>query len=243
MRIASFDIGLKTCSMCVEEYKIDPSSYTIPPEKERYEKKTKAATQAMQTLINEIAQRGSIIFLEKQDLGDRQAYHAGFAFLNLYNWMERLHPYLQDCDLILIEQQMLTNNMAISLMNHLYAFLLIRYTHERKKENKPTIPIKLYPSKNKTRVLGAPLKQQEETLAGTTMTTVSKYQRKKWSTNQADALLQLRGDKTWHEYIFKTNKKKKDDLSDVIMQNLSYMVKMVLKEEIEEEEEDCKEEV
>lgn len=236
MRIASFDIGLKTCSVCVEEYKVDFSDLKIPEEKSRYESKTKAATAYMKGFIICVAKKGSIIHLEKQDLGDRAAYHAGFAFLNLYTWLDALDCHLSSCDVILIEQQMLTNNMALSLMNHLYAYLLIRYSHARTKENKPTISIRLYPSKNKTRVLGAPLKVEEETLEGKKLVAVTKYQRKTWSSSKAYEVLYNREDKVWHDYIFKTHKKKKDDLSDVIMQNLSYIVKLALKEEIEEEE-------
>jgi len=230
MRIASFDIGLKTCSMCVEDYKVD-NSISTPPEKDRYIKKLGQATETMVNFVNEIAQCGSLVWLEKRDLGDKAAYHAGYAFLNLYNWLHELDTHLKTCDLILIEQQMLTNNMALSLMNHLHAYLLIKYTKEASADNK--VPVKLYQSKNKTRVLGAPLNVEEDDISGKKLKTTSKYDRKKWSTQRANEILLLRDDKVWHKYIFVDNKKKKDDLSDVIMQNLSYVVKSILKEDDE----------
>ena len=227
MRIASFDIGLRTCSMCVEDYKIDQQTLPQPPSlKSRYDKTTKEASQAMQQYIDTIGLCGSIIHIEKRDLGDKKTFHGGYAFFNLYSWLDELDKHLSSCDIILIEQQMQTNSMALTLMNHLYSWLLVRYIHTQKRN----MTIKLYPSKNKTRVLGAPLKLEEESLQGTTLKAVSKYQRKKWSTEQANQLLQARADDIHHEYIFVTNKSKRDDLSDVIMQTLSYMVTHCLNE-------------
>jgi len=262
MRIASFDIGLKTCSVCVEEYKIDPS-LTPPPSKDRYIKKIMCATPPMETFVRSIAKCGRLLYLEKRELGDKKAFHAGFAFLNLYTWLAELDVHLKDCDMILIEQQMQTNPMALTLMHHLYAYLLIKFIHTgetkvcttygstaaspephpvytnnftgEKTDSKPAI--KLYQSKNKTRVLGAPLKIAEDDIKGTKLVSVTKYQRKKWSTEQASEILVARGDTVWHDYIFKLNKKKKDDLSDVIMQNLSYIVKRICNEEEDDTEE------
>jgi hypothetical protein len=88
----------------------------------------------------------------------------------------------------------------------------------------PTLQIVLYPSKNKTRVIGAPLKVDKVGKDGVSkLVKVTKYQRKKWSTLYAQTILTNREDQTWLKYIFETNKAKKDDLSDVIMQALSYI--------------------
>ena len=116
---------------------------------------------------------------------------------------------------LLIEQQMKINNIAVALMYHLQAFFMITY---------PTLQIVLYPSKNKTRVIGAPLKVDKVGKDGVSkLVKVTKYQRKKWSTLYAQTILTNREDQTWLKYIFETNKAKKDDLSDVIMQALSYI--------------------
>ena len=107
---------------------------------------------------------------------------------------------------------MRVNNMAIALMHHLHAYLLITYKDKK---------VKLYPSKNKTRVLGAPLKVED---VNGKSKKVTKYQRKKWSTEQASKMLKDREDTEWWNHIFVTNKTKKDDLSDVLMQTLSYVI-------------------
>ncbi len=243
MKIASFDIGLKTCSVAVETY---PETTDLKAPSSKY-LKTGEATDAMKTFVNEVGKLGSISHLEKRELGDKKSYFAGAAFHNLYAWIKEMDAHIRDTDIVLIEQQMKINNIALALMHHLHAYLLIHYPQKK---------VVLYPSKNKTRVLGAPLKvetqvtsktsekkisKKQQTQASlaemkeaetqeapvsikTKLTKVTKYQRKKWSTDCANQLLQDRKDERWHTYIFQTNKSKKDDLSDVIMQTLSYMV-------------------
>lgn len=212
MYLVSFDIGLRTCSVACEEYTGDLG---VAPEV--CYTKTLEATEEMREFIKKVGERGRVVHLEKRDLGDKKAFFADHAFKNLYKWCRDLHEHLQRADLVLIEQQMKCNNIALALMYHLQAFLLITY------ENKH---VRLYPSKNKTRVLGAPLKVENDKGK---VVKVTKYQRKKWSTQCADDLLKRRGDLEWHKHIFVTNKSKKDDLSDVLMQNLSYMVSTVLR--------------
>ena len=207
MKIASFDIGLKTCSVAIETY----GETQIKPPKVKYIKGGEA-TPEMKAFITEIRKLGSILHLEKKDLGDKKTYFSGQAFRNLYAWCEELDIHLNNCDIILIEQQMRVNNIAQALMYHLQAFLMIKYKDKN---------IKLYPSKNKTRILGAPLKVENEEGK---LKKVTKYQRKKWSCICADEMLKDRKDELWHTYIFKTNKSKKDDLSDVLMQTLSFVV-------------------
>jgi hypothetical protein len=207
MKIGSFDIGLKTCSVAIETY----TDTSIKPPKTKYVKGGEA-TPEMKAFIEEIRKLGCIEHLEKKDLGDKKTYFSGQAFRNLYAWCEELDTHLSGCDIILIEQQMRVNNIAQALMYHLQACLMIKYADKT---------IKLYPSKNKTRILGAPLKVENE---DGKMKKVTKYQRKKWSCVCADEMLKARGDDKWHTYIFKTNKSKKDDLSDVLMQTLSFVV-------------------
>jgi hypothetical protein len=290
MRICSFDIGIKNFSVCIEDYPIDPESFKLvsndgmeskslneqvgKPPKIKYKKGTLEATDEMKSFVCSIAKLGTIVHLERKELGDRKHYFSGAAYHNLYNWVDELHQYLQSTDIILIEQQMRINNVALSLMSHLQACLLLKYCRhsyfefsskekkqEIKKESKPDTDekpkrgrkkkqdtsstptcneninvtevinqnpytsypctVKLYPSKNKTRILGAALKEENE---DGQLKKVSKYNRKKWSVMEVDKILKERNDDRWHNYIFKENKSKKDDLSDVIVQSLSYII-------------------
>ena len=208
MIIVSFDIGLRTCSMACEEY---PDGDTLDRPKVCYLTRTLEATDDMKEYVKMVGEQGRVLHLEKRDLGDKKAFFADHAFRNLYAWCKEMHEHLSRADVVLIEQQMKCNNIALALMHHLQAYLLITY------ENKK---VKLYPSKNKTRVLGAPLKVVEDAK----VVKVTKYQRKKWSTMCAEDMLKRRKDDVWYKYIFEKNKSKKDDLSDVLMQTLSYVV-------------------
>ena len=301
MRICSFDIGIKNFSVCIEDYDIDKTSQSpLPIPKQKYKKGTLEATDEMKEFVSSIAALGKIIFLQRKELGERKHYFSGAAYHNLYNWVDELHPYLQTTDVILIEQQMRVNNVALSLMSHLHAYLLIKYCRHsyfefmkgksssssnsslyvqclesveskttldlsepetnikpkkgRKKklttvdthkteitqtthnaenatnpQNNPYSPypcsVKLYPSKNKTRILGAALKEED---TDGKLKKVSKYNLKKWSVMEVDKILKQRKDEAWHNYIFKENKSKQDDLSDVIVQSLSYVVNKYL---------------
>lgn len=207
----SFDIGLKTCSVAVERY--DLSLVPVAPTVKYL--KGGEGTDEMKEFVKQVGRLGTVVHLEKRELGDKKTFFTNSAFHNLYAWVRELDTHLQQAQIILIEQQMKCNNIALALMHHLFAFLLIHY---------PTKTVKLYPSKNKTRILGAPLKVEND---DGKLERVTKYQRKKWSTVCANELLLDRKDSHWHNYIFVTNKSKKDDLSDVLMQTLSYVVDQV----------------
>lgn len=215
MKIISFDIGLKTCSVAVEEYKIEEK--TSLPQVPQYQYiKGGDATDDMKQYIQQISLLGQVILLEKRCLGDKKTFFTNQAFHNLYAWCKELNEHLQSADIILIEQQMKANNIALALMHHLHAYLLINY---------PTKLTKLYPSKNKTRILGAPL--YTTNTENNKKQRVTKYQRKKWSTECASTMLKARNDQQWYDYIFVQNKSKKDDLSDVLMQSLSYIIQQL----------------
>ena len=223
MRIASYDIGLRTCSLCIEEY--DMSYLTeekCPDKKSRYVTSTKEATAACKAYVRNVSLYGRVLHLEKRDLGDKKAHFSHKSFHNLYDWVDEVDELLSSCDVILIEQQMLTNHIAQSIMNHLHCYLLTKYCRGNTNTNTNSKPLQvvLYPSKNKTRILGAPLKVEEDG----EILSVNKYARKKWSADQVNIILAERGDVDHHTLIFVENKKKKDDLSDVIMQTLSFMV-------------------
>jgi|LakMenEpi03Aug12_release.lakeMendotaPanAssembly.Ray.scaffolds.fasta_scaffold759397_2 hypothetical protein len=211
--VVSIDVGLRTCSMCKEQYTPHKITSITPPETTYGEYGT--ATDEWLDYIKKVVKCGSLIGLEKRDLGTKQDFFAGRAYFNLIDWLDELanNEYFDGVDVILIEQQMKTNNIALALMYHIQSWCMIQFRQFKK--------IILYPSKQKTRVLGAPLKQEDDEgkLKKTT-----KYQRKKWSVDTVKEFLELRKDEKNLEYIFKENKSKKDDLCDTVVQGLSYIV-------------------
>jgi hypothetical protein len=127
MKVISFDIGLKTCSVAIEEYKLnDDDVKTLKTQLPvcKY-LKTGEATPEMKTFVQNVSRFGRVLHLEKKELGDKKAFYAGIAFTNLYVWCEQLSEHLTSADIILIEQQMNCNKMAIALMYHLQAWLMI----------------------------------------------------------------------------------------------------------------------
>ena len=211
--IISIDIGLKTTSFCHESYDCESVSKF---EGRQYET-TGEATPEFKDWVNNIAKCGTVHHIDKVDLGTKPEFFAGVCFPRLYEWLENKIEEFKDVDLVLIEQQMKVNPIAICLSHHIHAWVLIRTSAKAI----------LYPSRNKTRVLGMALKvanKKGQVIKAT------KYQRKRWSIKVVEDFLKAREDEENLELIFKKNKSKKDDLCDTIIQGLSYVVSCMVKE-------------
>jgi hypothetical protein len=216
--ILSIDIGLKNLSLCKEYYDIEKAK-SIPKinKNERYTKDW-ISTEKYNSYINEVFKCGALKLLDKTDLtkGGCGKYIDTKILLNCMDYFDSLNKkgYFDDIDIILIEKQLKSNPNAQIIEAHIHNYFLMLF--------RDSIEVILYPSKNKTRVLGMQLKKLDPET--NKMKKVKKYDRKKWATEQAHRLLELRGDVQAVEYIFKKNKSKKDDLSDVIVQCLSYVL-------------------
>ena len=212
IQLISIDVGLKTTSFCCETYDI-PCVPTFPSQK--YDKNGEATPDFL-TCIQTIAKCGSIIHLDKVDLGTKKDFFAGLCFPRLYDWLETKRDYFKEANIVLIEQQMKVNPTAQALSHHIHAWILIQ----------TGCKVIMYPSKNKTRVLGMPLKVMNK---NGKLAKATKYQRKRWSIKVVESFLEQRQDTFNTDLIFKQNKSKKDDLCDTIIQGLSYIVNSALK--------------
>ena len=215
--IISIDVGLKTLSLCIESYNKDKLNSLEPPSSQ-YIVSSGESTDDFKNYILDVYKCGSLLCIEKVCLGERRDYFSGKAFQNLYTWLYSLKDKFDTCKLVLIEAQMKNNHVATALMHHINAWFSIIYKGE--------LPVILYPSKNKTRILGMPLnmEQKDGYVCRATYT-----QRKKWSVQQIETILKERNDLINYNYIFKENKSKKDDLSDTMLQCLSYVVGETMK--------------
>ncbi len=214
--ILSIDVGLKTLSFYKEYF--DYSKIQLTPPKQKYNS-DKSSTTEFQQFIRHIYTCGTSMYLEKYDLGNKNDYFSGKVFLRLIELLDKMYKehIFDDLDIILIELQLKKNNIAQTLMYHIHSWFLIMF-----RDFKTTI---LYPSKNKTRILGAPFyKDNNKT---NKKEKVGKYERKQWAVKIADEILTSRNEINYHNKIFIDNKSKKDDLSDVIIQCLSYNIKML----------------
>lgn len=216
LRIVSIDVGLKTFSLCCESFDLTKLCSSAPSKKYGDHG---GATPEFEKFVIDVGACGELVHLEKTDLGEKKDIFTGVAFLNLYNWLDSLKEknVFEGIDCVLVEAQMKTNHIATALMHHLHAWFLMTYRGEK--------IVKLYPSKNKTRVLGMPLKMVNRNQK---LTKATKYQRKKWSVEMCKKVLEARNDEKNIKNIWVTNKAKKDDLCDTVMQCLSYVVNQVL---------------
>jgi len=218
LSIISIDIGLKNLSICKEYFDYDKAKTIISPKK-RYNKLGEAHDE-LKDYINTVSCCGQTVFLDKVSLGEKKDMFNNKAFVNLIDYFDELakKDIFRDVNIILIEKQLKINGVATTIMHHLHSWFLINFRTFKK--------VILYPSKNKTRILGAPLKVELED--GKTKK-VDKAFRKKWSCIKTHDILTLREDEENLDLIFKKNKSKADDLSDVIIQALSYNVQKLLK--------------
>ena len=215
--IVSIDIGLKTFSMFKEHFDYTKAK-TIKKPKQCYKKNGEATDEFEEYVLN-VSKCGSTQFIEKKEFGDRNEFFSGKVFLRIIDYFDDLHykqKVFDDVDVIIIEKQLGRNPMATVIMHHVYSWLLNQFRTFKK--------IILYPSKNKTRILGAPLSDVDEEGKRVKM---DKSFRKKWSTEKTQQILIERNDEKTYRYIFEQNKSKKDDLSDTITQCLSYHIKKI----------------
>ena len=215
--IVSIDIGLKTFSMFKEHFDYTKAK-TIKKPKQCYKKNGEATDEFEEYVLN-VAKCGSTQFIEKKEFGDRSDFFSGKVFISIIDYFDDLHfkqKVFDDVDVIIIEKQLGRNPMATVIMHHVYSWLLNQFRTFKK--------IILYPSKNKTRILGAPLSDVDEEGKRVKM---DKSFRKKWSTEKTQQILIERNDEKTYRYIFEQNKSKKDDLSDTITQCLSYHIKKI----------------
>jgi hypothetical protein len=214
VRIVSIDVGLRTCSLCVEEYDIIKGKSLKSPIN-KYDTNG-VASQEMTEYLQKMALCGTTRYLEKMDLGDKKMYFSGVVFLNIIDWMSRLKTQgtFDDVEVVIIEKQMNKNSIALAIMYHIQAWFYNEYRNFK--------TILLYPSKNKTRVFGAPLRlESEKNKRGRRVNT---RERKVWSVHTVDCILKGRKDDNYYNFIFVQNKSKKDDLSDTIVQCISYFI-------------------
>ncbi len=215
--IVSIDIGLRTLSIYKEYFDNDKASKIKKPIK-MYDKFGEAHDE-LKKYVLDVSSCGQCAFIEKKDLGERKDYFSGKALLNLIDYFDELEKrdVFRDVDIIIMEKQLNKNPMATVLMHHIYSWCLIMFRDFKK--------VLLYPSKNKTRILGAPLSAVDDDGKKKRM---DKAFRKKWSVQKAYEILEKREDLETIDYIFVKNKSKKDDLSDVITQCVSYHLKKLL---------------
>lgn len=205
--VASFDIGKKNFAFCIEE--INPQqliNITNIPKVDRY-LKDRTCTPDFANVLKQVYTNGKLIILENIDLTemgdcDKSQYLDPVIFVNMTTILDKYKEYWDKCTSIIIEQQMgfgkKRNLMAIKLGQHCFSYFLFQYALFKN--------VSEFGAYYKTKVNGA--------------IKMSDYQRKKWAVSKAIDILTEREDFISIDIIKK--QKKKDDMSDTIVQLQAY---------------------
>lgn len=204
--LASFDIGKKNFAFCVEKVSVcDLLELDSIPTNQRYYKNG-TCTPEFSKVLKKVYSSGQIILIDNVDLTentDQSMYLDPQIFVEMNHLLDKYKEYWDKCTTFVIEQQMgfgkRRNYMALKLGQHCFSYFIFQYANFKQ--------IIEYPAYNKTKILGAEKK-------------MTKHQRKMWAVNKAVDILSEMEDEDTAKLI--QSRKKRDDLSDVIVQLQSY---------------------
>jgi len=214
--VLSIDIGIRTLSMYKESFDNDKAKI-IPIVLNKYNKEGTATSEYI-SYYKQLYNLGTCLFISKKDIShnDNAKFISKEVICNLYDHLDNIYKQglFDNVSDIIIEKQLHTNPNAQIIEHHIYGYFMLIY-----RNFKNTV---LFQSKNKTRVLGAPLKTVDK--KDNKIRKIKKNERKKWSTDIAKEILECRNDISTLNYIYVLNKNKKDDLADTIVQCLAYNI-------------------
>ena len=222
VRIASFDIGKINFAFCIEEFdEKELATIHLPPLKSRYNPNG-TPTPEMNEVLTRILKNGKLILFKNTDLTkgcdkgktlDIQTYY------NMYDLLAQYDEAFSSCKYIVIERQMMfgrqTNPMAVKLAQHCFSYFIMKHSNIKPEE---------YDAYNKTQVLGCEMLETKTKTNKLKYKTIDKPARKKWSVKKCEELFNLRNDQDSLN-MFKSSKKK-DDISDTILQVQAYKVQL-----------------
>ena len=228
--IASFDIGKKNFAFCVEEVnKTLITNLEKTAVKHRYNKDG-TLTELFKPIVREIYNSGSICLYKNVDLTeiaekqsgksmkDKKKYIEPELYVAMTTVLNEHKDIWNKCSYFVIEQQMSFgtkhNTMALLLGQHCFSFFSIMYMNTKN--------IIVYPSYNKTQLLGSEKQLVQLKNGNSRYKAIDKPARKKWAIQKAIEILSVRDDKEHLELLQKS--KKKDDLADIICQLQAFKI-------------------
>ncbi len=213
---ASFDIGKKNFSFCVEEFSPDKLlCIDNIPKTQRYNPDG-TPTKKMEKILKKVCKNGKLILHKNLDLTencDPKLQLDPETFHNMNDVLDTYIDFWDKCSVFVIEQQMnfgkRRNNMAVKLGQHCYSYFTFKYGRYK--------TIIDFPAYHKTQVLGAPKVKGKPYKSGKSRwKAMDKPKRKKWSVIKATEILESRGEEEYMSNL--KTVRKKDDLADVITQ-------------------------
>jgi len=199
--VMSCDIGKRNFAISICEYNIK----TLQSYRQYIGNDTK--------ITDNVVKSNKIIMMDLIDfVGYTNATLSQDIYVNIVNYLDRIKPWLDLCSCFVLEKQIKTNPEAISIEQHIYSYLVIKY--------ELTKDIVSFPSKLKYYEMEFPKNIKK------------KYYRKKWACERIKGILTKSGDVDALKYIFDTHKSKKDDLSDTLLQSYSFCKRIFVKKTI-----------
>lgn len=231
--VVSIDVGMKNLALCRESFNCDKiSTIKTIPKTSRYTINGEPTPDFLK-ILETFYKNGNTEWMDKKDITDDSKDKFVFygkkkkkmriidngMLLRLTDYLNSIKKEIDRADTIVIEAQLKTNPNAQILHYHIRSVFLGWYNDTKE--------IILFPSKNKTQILGAPRKIE---IDGKKVKRPDKGKNgtKGWACDLAFNILNLRDDIDTIHYIFSKNKSKKDDLSDVICQANSYAIMKLL---------------
>jgi hypothetical protein len=227
MWVASFDIGKVNFAFYIEEIDCERINQInkLPPAKSRYNQDGTPKPE-FADVLNRVCAEGKVILIKNANITEgcdaklkgSAAYTDPRLLCNMNELLDKYKEYWDKCSAFIVEKQVdygrMKNPMAIRLGYHCQSYFMFKYGM-----NKRVIE---YDAFNKTHVLGAKKDQKVSKTGKVSFRATSKPNRKKWAIDKAIDILGMRDDMENMAMI--VSSKKKDDLSDVIVQLVSWKV-------------------
>lgn len=213
MKFISIDIGEKNFTIYIESFdKEKLHKVGKIPKKNRY-KSDWTPTPQFNKELKKIYKNGKRIFIDKvniQGKSDNESFH------NLTVYLNSKKKFFDDCDGILIEEQLKRAPFNVKLEQHVKSYFIFNYGLKK--------VIISFPSKYKTKLLGMEKYQKGMKAAQ------KKKMRKDWACEKAKEIYNLREDFEGNYMMSKD--KKKDDYSDTIIQLQAFKLKCFVDKEM-----------
>lgn len=208
-----FDIGTKNLAWYVERHSIS----TLHNITSKYLVKKIDAKRNRDDILNELYSAGEVVQLKLTSITTDKGTELNNTVLHtLFDMLEGNREVWNQVDAVVIEQQFSgsirskpgggfckvntgANVVAIKIAQTIYTWFLLKY---------PDTSVEYYNGAFKTNTLGAP-------------SGINKAQRKKWSTDKAIEILNIKGDNDAIEYM--KSLRKKDDVADCITMGNAYV--------------------
>lgn len=213
--IASFDIGSVNFAFYIEEINIKNLKDIENISKNNRYNSDGTCKKEFSEIMKKIYLNGKKILLKNinitKDTNKKKYFDIELCY-NLTDLLDIYSEYLDKCSIFIIEQQMSfgkkNNTKALKLAQHTESYFIFKYGRFKK--------VISFPAYYKTLILGCK-KLEKKTKAGKiTYKNIEQRDRKKWAIEEGEYILIERNDFETLSEI--SSSKKRDDLSDVIVQ-------------------------